>query len=365
MRVDRFSSTHFRNLVHDPVSFSPRVNVLVGRNGQGKTHVLEAIQFFQFGRSFRTARDTELIRFGEPFCRIELRTVTARGDADEYAATVERGGAKRVQVNGKDVTRYVEMIGRYPCVIFGPHDLALASGEPAERRRFLDVLGSVTDPSYLDALRRYRRVLTQRNAALKARRSQDVLAAWTDELVQSGCTLTERRVAITDTVRGLLQPHVRAVEAAYSADIAYESELLRNRPEEVGCAEQFLARLSAVESEEARRGVTLVGPHRDDVKLLANGRDLRRYGSQGERRLFAILLRLAELSYVEEKLREPCVLLLDDLFSELDETVAERIKRLLDRERQIFVTSPVHLDWGGESEMELFHVSGGRVTRGS
>jgi DNA replication and repair protein RecF len=355
------SSTHFRNLAHDPVSFCPRVNVFVGCNGHGKTNLLEAIQFFQFGRSFRTSRETELIRFGEPFCRVEVQTTSGDGERHEYAAVIERSGPKRIKVDGKEITRYSEIIDQYPCVLFGPQDLALVSGEPAERRRFLNALGSLTDRSYLEALKRYRRVLMQRNAALKQRRSDDAVAAWTEELVQSGCALTERRTVLVEGLRGLLKSQASAVKAAYAVDIDYESELLRGRPEQITGAEQFSAKLSAVETEERRRGVTLVGPHRDDVKLLGNSRDLRRYGSQGERRLFAILLRLAELSYVEEKLREPCVLLLDDVFSELDDAVTDRLKRCVGEGRQIFVTSPVSLDWGAAGESELFEVSEGRI----
>jgi DNA replication and repair protein RecF len=360
VRVDRFSSTHFRNLEHDPISFSARVNVLVGPNGHGKTNLLEAIQFFQFGRSFRTSRETDLIRFGEPFCRVELRAATERGDGIDLVATIERDGTKRIKIDGNDVAKYSDMIARYPCVMFGPQDLALTSGEPAERRRFVDILGSVTEPGYLDVLRRYRRVLTQRNAALKSRGSADVVAAWTEELVQSGCDLTERRLALTETVRARLQSQATVVGVRYAVDIGYESELLRGRREDVGCADLFWARLAEAEPDERRRGLTLVGPHRDDVKLVANGRDLRRYGSQGERRLFAILLRLSELSHIEERLREPCVLLLDDVFSELDETITERLKRWLDDGRQIFVTSPVRLDWGGR-DARLFRVLDGRI----
>jgi len=362
LRIDLFSSTQYRNLEHGPVEFSPRVNLFVGHNGQGKTNVLEALQFFQFGRSFRTPRDGELIRFNAPFCRFEVRVNTVDGDRDAYAASVERGDTKRIKINKEEVGRYSKMVGRYPCVLFGPQDLSLVSGYPAERRKFIDAVGSMTDQGYLQGLRDYKRVLKQRNAALKTGRSQEALGVWTEELIQKGCAVTRQRIAVLDALREALTPHVDAMKAPFVIEARYESELTEDRPEEVALEEQFAARLAAVELEEIRRRITLVGPHRDDIKLLADGWDLRRYGSQGQRRLVAVLLRLAELSYLEERLREPCVLLLDDLFSELDEATTDKLKHLLAGERQVFVTSPVALTWVEAGPARTFDVSDGRIS---
>jgi DNA replication and repair protein RecF len=364
LRIELFSSTQFRNLQHDPVAFSPRVNLFVGQNGQGKTNILEALHFFQFGRSFRSSRDSELIRFGEPFCRIEVRAETARGDRDVYAASVERAGAKRIKVNKEDVGKYSKMVGKYPCVLFGPQDLALVSGYPVERRTYVDAVGSMTDQGYLKALRDYRRVLKQRNAAFKTRRSREALSVWTEELITKGCAITRQRTAVLDALRAALQPLLEAMEVPFAVDVRYESELTSERPEEVSLEEQFAASLVAVELEEIRRGVTLVGPHRDDIKLLADRQDLRRYGSQGQRRLMAVLLRLAELTHLEGRLREPCVLLLDDLFSELDKRAAGKLKQLLADDRQVFITSPVALDWVEAGPAQTFDVSDGRIQAG-
>lgn len=362
MRIERLSSTHFRNLEHDPITFSSGVNLFVGHNGHGKTNVLEALSFFQFGRSFRASRDVELIRFGEEYCRIEVRAIAATGDIDDFAASIERNGTKRIKVGGKDVGKYSEMVGRYPCVLFGPHDLALVSGFPAERRRLLDMVGSVVDPGYLDDLRSYRRVLTQRNAALKAGRRSEAQGVWTEELIHRGSVLAARRAALVEALREALAPHAVTMEATFDIDITYHSELFSGLPPKVTIEEQFAAKLAAREADEARRGVTLVGPHRDDVQILGDGKDLRRYGSQGQRRLVAVLLRLAELSTVERSLKEPCVLLLDDLFSELDGEVSDRLRHLVSTDRQVFVTTPVPIEWEGSSGQQRFTVRGGVVT---
>jgi len=147
----------------------------------------------------------------------------------------------------------------------------------------------------------------------------------------------------------------------YTIGVAYESELTSDLPEGVSREESFVARLAAVGADESRRRTTLVGPHRDDLRVVADGRDLRRYGSQGQRRLFVILLRLSELTLLESELREPCVLLLDDLFSELDHEVSDKLKRLLESERQIFVTSPVEMDWGADDTAKVLRVNEGTV----
>ena len=350
MRIKRLSTTQYRNLVHEPIDFAPGVNVFVGPNGHGKTNVLEAIHFFKFGRSFRAGRDAEVIRFNEPFCRVEVELEYEQGDVGRLAVSIERDGTKKVKIDGKDSPRLSDLVGRYPCVLFGPHDLELTTGAPAERRRFLDMTGSMTDPTYLDELKAYKRVLTQRNAALKRGDAARALGVWAEELIARGCALVERRQILTSALRDYLVQHAGNLGLDYPVEMAYESELLSGRPDEVSCADHFAARLLARESEELRRRTTLVGPHRDDVRLEARERDLRKYGSQGQRRLVAVLLRLAELSYLEEKLGERCVLLLDDLFSELDESISEKLKQHVQDGHQVFVTTPVESPWQGDAQ---------------
>lgn len=361
MRIQRLATTQFRNLVHDPIEFSGGVNLFIGENGHGKTNVLEAIFSFKFGRSFRTTRDVELVRFGEPFCRVDASAHFEAGGDERFEMSIERTGTKTIKHDGKVVSRYAELVGRYPAVLFGPHDLDVVSGYPAERRRFLDMVGSMTDRAYLDDLKAYRRVLKQRNAALKARRLNEAQGVWTEELIRCGCSVLERRQALTEEIAGQVAAHADTLGVTYPVTLAYESELATGRPEEVGCEEHFAAKLAAAEQEEMQRGSTLIGPHRDELRLMTGGRDLRRYGSQGQRRLAAILLRLAELSHLEARLRERCVLLLDDVFSELDDEVTAKLKRMLDGGHQIFVTSPVPLKWAGDVEAKAFRVADGVV----
>ena len=360
MRVDRFVSSNFRNLADGRVEFGPGLNLVVGPNGQGKTNLLEAIYFFRFGRSFRAQADTELIRFDEPFCRAEVDCTFADGRAETFAFSVERRearGTKTIKVNAEVLPRRGDLAGRFPAVLFGPHDLRVVSGEPEHRRRFLDMIGTMTDPGYLRTATEYRRVVEQRNAALKARASRDEMAAWNERLVVTGSDFILRRRALTDAIGRETQSQATDLESPFEFSLRYESSLLQSDASAIATA--FHERLAAIAFEESRRGVTLVGPHRDDLELVMDGHDLRRFGSQGQRRLLAVLLKLAEMSYLERELREPCVLLLDDVFSEFDEAIMGKLQRLLDGTRQAFVTSPVPV--AARSRALVLRVEAGRI----
>jgi DNA replication and repair protein RecF len=345
------------------VVFATGANVFVGDNGHGKTNILEALSLFKFGRSFRTSRDTDMVCFSEPFCRAEVVVEYSSGDGETFTASIERGGAKRIKVSDTEIPKLSELVGRYPCVLFGPQDLSLVSGAPAERRRFLDMTGSMTDRLYLDELRAYGRVLKQRNALLKTPGNRTARRVWDEELIQHGCALSKKRIELVDALRVHLLGHLDSLGVGYPVNVSYDAEFARNAPNEMGDEELFAALMANVEEEEERRRTTLVGPHRDDVRFALEDRDARRFASQGQRRLLAVLLRLTELSYLEEKLGEPCVLFLDDLFSELDHDVGQKLKRLLNKDHQIFVTSPVTMEWGEEESVRVFHIVEGCVGR--
>jgi DNA replication and repair protein RecF len=368
VRIDRFESANFRNLAGGSVEFGPALNVLIGENGQGKTNLLEAIYYFRFGRSFRAQSDSELIQFGQPFCRMEVATTFSDGRNERFACGIERRGAsdqvtRTIKISGQVLPRRSDLAGRFPAVLFGPHDLRTVSGEPEHRRRFFDMVGTTTDPRYLRASADYRRALDQRNAALKARADRAEMAAWNERLVGPGAELTVRRRDLARKLEDRLMAEARAVDSPFEFSMAYESSLLETSAEigETELREAFMVRLLSLAAEEARRGVTLVGPHRDDVRLCLAGNDLRKFGSQGQRRLFAVLLKLAELVHLEAEMREPCVLLLDDVFSEFDPAIMKRLQHVFDGERQVFVTTPVELPPHPSLRIHTLHVERGRV----
>lgn len=364
MRIDRFEATHFRNLSDGAIEFGPGLNLVVGPNGQGKTNLLEAIYFFRFGRSFRAQVETELVAFDESFCRVEVECAFQDGRHEIFAFAIERKeprAIKTIKVNGEVLPRRMDLAGRFPVVLFGPHDLRVVSGEPEHRRRFFDMIGAMTDPGYLRTTSEYRRVVEQRNAALKGRASRDEMAAWNERLVVTGTDLVVRRRRLVASIEGEMVAGARELQSPFGFTMRYDSSLIAGEPMDAASLPRvFHDKLAAVANEEVRRGVTLVGPHRDDVELVMDGHDLRRFGSQGQRRLFAVLLKLAEMSYLETELREPCALLLDDVFSEFDEAIMAKLQRLLDGARQVFVTSPMPIE--SAPGARVHRVEGGRVT---
>lgn len=368
MRVDRVQTANFRNLTGDTLELGPGLNVLIGENGQGKTNFLEAIHYFRFGRSFRAQSDAELIRFDEPFCRVEVNATFADGHSETFACGIERRGNsvnRTIKVAGQLLARRSDLAGRFPVVLFGPNDLRTVSGEPEHRRRFFDMVGTTTDPRYLRAANDYRRALDQRNAALKARASRDEMVAWNERLVEPGAELVLRRRELALRLEARMTAEARAIESPFEFSMRYESTLMP--PEGASMEEiqqRFHERLVASASEEMRRGVTLTGPHRDDIQLCLGANDLRRYGSQGQRRLFAVLLKLAEMVHIESELRESCVLLLDDVFSEFDSAIMGRLQRLFEGARQVFVTTPVELPQRESERTRVLHVQNGRVHAG-
>ena len=370
MRVETLSTAQLRNLSHPELSFAPGVNLITGENGQGKTNLLEAVFFFKFGRSFRTRQDAEMIRFGEAYCRAEVSCAFGDGHREDLAAALERDGAKKIKISGKPLEKLSDLIGRYPVVLFGPQDMSLVTGQPVERRRFVDMVGSMTDSLYIGLLKDYRRILSQRNAALRSQASRRVRDAWNQELVEKGCALILKRIALTSVLERYLSDHASGLKAPFEFALSYDSAIVRESAaaenesgiERLDLQAVFETKLLSLESEELRRGTTLAGPHRDDLSITMGEKSVRRYGSQGQRRLLAVLLKLSELSHLERELNERCVLLLDDVFSEFDREITSKLQGLLAGDRQIFVTSPVPLDWADSHEVRTFNVHNGGVS---
>ena len=365
MLVEKIATTNFRNLANTEVSFSPGINLLIGENGHGKTNLLEAIAFFKFGRSFRTSRDTELIRFDEKFCRVETQCSHEKNGREKYSVSIDDCGTKKIKTGGNNISRLSELVGRYPVVLFGPSDLKLVSGPPGERRRFVDMVASMTDGGYVELLKKYRRVVEQRNAALKARAGGEELKAWNAELVEKGSELVVRRYQTLKKIGKHVTSHAAELGTPFSFSLKYSSSLhadVETDPE-VGVVEGiFAAQLEKAKREELKKCTTLVGPHRDDVIVDLRGRELKKYGSQGQKRLFALLAKLAEKTHIENELGEPGVLMLDDVFSEFDKEITARLQKAFEGGRQVFVTSPVSLDWEDSRETRVFYVRAGHIT---
>lgn len=340
MRLDRLQVTDFRNLAAVTLTPAPQLTVLCGQNGQGKTNLLEAIWLLTGGKSFRGAKDAELIRHGADFAALQAE-FTASARPQTMRLTVGSKATPRpgrtVSLNGADPRRAASVAGTFTAVAFDPNHLSLIKAGPEGRRRFLDAALCQLYPGYLLALRRYARVVAQKNALLKTYEStagaDTLLETYNEALARYGAELMRRRAAYLD--------QLAPAAAANYRDISHGAEKLEilYQPCCQDCTESALAqRLAQLRANEQRAGFCLAGPHREDIEILIDGQPGKIYGSQGQQRSAVLAMKLAEASTAGQVLGEHPVMLLDDVLSELDDA---RQTYLLTRieDKQTFVTT--------------------------
>ena len=350
MRLSGLTLRHFRNLGSQDLEFPPEGIALIGDNAQGKSNFLEAIYYLETFRSFRGARDEQLIGFNSELFRVTgtMQATDEECGTEVVAAAFERNGKrKKVSVNGEEPERLGDARGRLAAVVFSPRDTQLVSGGPKKRRRFLDIVLSLSQPGYLAAIQEYRRILQQRNVSLKAGQPPSVVMAWDSGLIKSGASVTRARRDWIDLRCEAFRDYYARISDGVSARITYAPSLsLTGAASEEGIAEAFRDALAVTAERERRVGATVVGPHRDEVQLqLDNGGatlDLRQYGSGGQRRTAALALRLVEARSIRESRRKQPLILLDDVFSEFDSGRSERVLELMETEEtgQVVLTAP-------------------------
>ena len=349
MWVERIELVDFRSYRSAELDLGPGVTVLVGPNGRGKTNVVEALHRVAVGSSHRIAGDAPLVREGARDAIV--RTVLRTDDDRRRTVDVQLGaGRTRAQVDGQAVRRSAEAVGVLRVVAFAPEDIALVRGDPADRRRYLDQLLSQRRVSYAAALAEHDRVLRQRNTLLKDLRGRGgagdaALAAWTEQLVAHGAPLVAARLAAVDALRGpVTAAHARLTGSEVPVTLAYRSDAAVHSAQTVPeIAEALRAALGEVAQEEVRRGVTLVGPHRDELVITLDGLAARTTASQGEAWSVALACKVGAAPLLTGVGDRP-VLLLDDVFSELDETRRARVAELCVDFDQVLVTAAVDAD---------------------
>lgn len=338
MRITGIRLQSFRN--YEQLSFSPPpgISLVTGKNAQGKTNLLESIFLCSTGRSHRTRRDRELIRWGSKEAQVRVET------AHEYAGhkvhlRLFATAPRQVHVNDAPIARSGEMLGHVNSVLFAPEDLRLIKDGPAERRRFMDMELSQSSPQYFYDLQRYARALRQRNALLrqiyKKPELRKMLDTWDVQLAQAAVPVYERRVKFTDELRiiaGLNHQHI----AGNSEELVVQ---YKPNPDCDGDYQNaLLAQLAQSREDDIRQGMTTHGPHRDDLTILVAGRDARTYASQGQQRTAALSLKLSEITLLRKQTGEWPVLLLDDVMSELDHRRRDALLEFIS-EVQTFITA--------------------------
>jgi len=324
----------FRNLARLDLEIPDAGAVVIGENGQGKTNLLEAIYYLHLLRSVRGARDVDIVRFGAPGFHIAART--GGGAHHELSAGFERQGRrKRVKVDGAEPARLSDALGALPCVLFSPADVDLVAGAPSSRRRYLDILLALSSRPYLAALQRYRAALAQRNAALRdalrnaGGRAEQRVAVWEAPLAEHGAVLWRERVRWTERAANRFAELCAAIGEQAPVAMRYATALEPSGTEVEEVVRALTRSLEQKRGFDMRRGLTHAGPHRDDLTLTLDGRELRAFGSAGQQRTAAISLRLLEAETLHHRLGAAPLFLLDDPFAELDARRSSRILELL------------------------------------
>ncbi len=340
MRLERVKLHNFRNLDEIEVAVSPTINILLGRNGQGKTNFLEGLSYLALGRSWRGGRDRELIRFGQEYCRVEVEGRDDRGETFRLEAALSREGKKKIKIDGLPIERQTDLVGHLSVVRFDPDEVELAKGSPDHRRRFLDYTLSLGSADYFRHLLDYRRVVAQKNRLLRERRHglDAQLAAWDAELVRAGSPLIRHRLEVLDQLERHARDAYREL-APEGGDLSLRLQSTVEAEENETIEAAFERALDESRAREIRFGHSRVGPHRDRLEVELREHSLRRYGSQGEKRSASIALKLAQGEWLYEHTRERPAVLLDDIFSELDRERSRALQKRLHREHQLFIAT--------------------------
>lgn len=344
MYITSLNLTSFRNYAFLDFRPSDGLNVLAGRNAQGKSTILEAIYLLATSKSHRTSRDIDMVRLGDPFARVtgEIRR-SARNDVT-LEIDLSKAEKKTVKINTIKYAKIRDLIGHLNAVIFSDSDVEMVRGEPAGRRRFLNLEICQISPQYVYALGRYNRVLEQRNGLLKdiksARCSALGLDEWERQLAVYGATIIAKRVEFVSLLaRIATQIYAALTDGSEKLEVCYKPNVqLADSSSEAAIAEQFAEILAARRDVDIARGTTSVGPHRDDLSIAINSLPAREFGSGGQQRTAAIAMKLAEIELLQGAAGENPLVLLDDIMAELDES---RRQRVLDRTSscQTFITT--------------------------
>ncbi len=401
MRLLHLSLVNFRNYIRLELDFPGRITLLQGANAQGKTNLLEAIHYLATGRSPHAGVERELVNWlalNEPIPyaravaeivqdhqkeRLEITLVQTNDPARQL------NFHKQVRINGV-ARRALDLVGRLRVVLFVPQDIELIAGPPSYRRRYLDVALCQMNRAYCRALASYNQVLTQRNALLRTLRERNgdhrQLQFWDEQLVEQGTLLmverqrfiasldVESRARQRELTGGREHLQLRYLpsfdpthlpQADFQLPLVLEPDQLSpaSFPSLAETRERFAAYLEASQRQDIAAGMTLVGPHRDDLRFTVGGRDLRVYGSRGQQRTAALALKLAEVQVMTLETGQPPLLLLDDVMSELDATRRQMLLSVLDGVSQAIITTTDWNDFTPEfkAQARLLHLSDGRI----
>ncbi len=362
MKINNISLLNYRNLREVDIALSPKVNCLIGRNGMGKTNLLDAVYYLSFCKSTVTATDNSNILHDEPFFMLQGCYVSDSGIEEEISCGFKRGEKKQFKRGGKAYERLSDHIGSIPLVMVSPADNELIAGGSEERRRFMDMVISQYDKEYLAALIRYNRALQQRNVMLRADYAPDaeMMSLIEDMMVAEAVRINRGRKQFVEE----LVPIFSQFHSTITGDNEQVSLRYRSHLNDADLGEL----LAASRADDRNLGYTSKGTHRDELVMQLGGYPIKKEGSQGQNKSFLVALKLAQFDFLRRKGGETPLLLLDDIFDKLDSSRVEQIVNLVSGEGfgQIFITdvNREHIDSileSIDSGYRLFEVKKGEV----
>ena len=364
MWLKRISILNYKNLEQVELAFSHKMNCIIGKNGMGKTNLMDAVYYLSFCKSSTNPIDSQNIRHEQDFFVIQGFYETDDGEPEEVYCGLKRRQKKQFKRNKKEYTRLSDHIGLIPLVVVSPADSLLIAGGSEERRRFMDVVISQFDREYLDALIRYNKALAQRNTLLKSEAEPEdaLMEVWEEMMASAGETVYRKRLAFIEEFIPIFQSYYSYIsQDREQVSLTYQSHVAEG---------DLLALLRESRQRDRIMGYSLKGVHKDDLLMLLGDFPIKREGSQGQNKTYLIALKLAQFEFLKRTgSRTTPLVLLDDIFDKLDASRVEQIVKLVagDNFGQIFITDTNrdHLDKilrKIEGDYKLFEVDNGEVS---
>lgn len=367
MYVKELTLRQYRNYEHMNLSFHPGIHLFIGDNAQGKTNILESLYVLALAKSHRTSKDKELIAWNQDFATIQGVIEKKYGSLPLELQITNRG--KKAKANRMEQRKLSDYVGLLNVVMFAPEDLELVKGSPQVRRRFIDMEIGQVSSTYLYYLSHYHKLLIQRNTLLKdwAKRNENrpMVDIFTQQLIEVAAKLLVKRANFIQQLETWAAPiHERISNGREELHIHYiYSTPIEKEFTEQEIIEALTQKFGKIREQEEARGSTLVGPHRDDIQLIVNGKNVQQFGSQGQQRTTALSLKLAEIELIHAEIGEYPLLLLDDVLSELDNHRRSHLIKAIQNKVQTFVTntSVEGIDQELLDQSSIYEISQGQI----
>ena len=359
MFIKSLSLKNFRN--YDKISLSPQngLNILYGKNAQGKTNLVEAVYYLSTGKSFRTNRDVQMLRFNSEMACINASFITMAG-GNTIDAILKKDGSKSFNINAMPIKKLGHLFGHFSCIAFTPEDIKAVKEAPTLRRRLIDLEIAKIKPAYFFDLKAYYQVLAEKNALLKKKIGENekrLISVYNEQLANHAKTIIRLRNSFLSEMEAAFDETYRFISGEEKkANIIYHASV-----EPKNIEQTFLNKVNSMMAREIEYRQSLFGPHKEDFSFMLDDKDLKLYGSQGQQRTVMLAFKLAVLNMVKEKTGESPVLILDDVFSELDFSRQNRLTEQLSSS-QVFITTAVPINV--KKNYQAFIVENGQIKTG-